>query len=1355
MKITAWILVVVALAVLGSLGGLLLSGAERSPQDLLESAVRRTLQGDPDFDGALRELDEAFRLAKESEDYGLVGDVLVHRGRILKALDALGPARSDFRVVLDEYRPGDKSVVMELVDLDARAGDYPSALERVTDVLQRDPGYTPAWNHRGQILIRIADDFLADCERVLRSVVPAEQAAEGLALARRVTGMDLADPRRISLVHDLSAYFEPSEETQAREARRLVDLASEAVADARIALAESFAGQLTQESVHAYLGLLLRAGRVEDAIAFGLACVHHAAASGDPKTMQLIMEALTERGRAETASEAIERYLGRRVFPDIEFYRSWCLTLRRAERWRNLRFIADQMRNAAADPEDRAFADFHLGLARFELGENLQARIALEPFTRDEIHEPFPGALAEAWRMIALASRDQEDLFVEQAALYATLDLAPDADGELWLRLADLLQESRHTAPIEIERALANAIRLLPERADELLPRWRSVGEVSLRASGVQIDLLREDLRSRSLFTPATPSGPYELFRLAELHDEHGEPAGVTRACRRLLDLLPGFLPAIDMYVAAAVRLEQNDVAAALLLERLERFGNDRRTVRRIAKLPPGTLSSAQTLRLMELDPGVTGRMTVARSLSAEGRDAQALEGLLSLGLDTLGSEGNLLAGELMLRLDDHRGALDVLDDINKGYPEFAPALPLRIRAMMRVGDRGLMRKLIEEPVRPEQIDAPALCTVADRLLTDGFPRAARQVAQRLDEWPETRSGESLVRLAMASMIEGDRRVAEEALDRSDAFGRTGRPELGRVLLAIEDQAWGRLPLVVRDLRSSPLELSPLGEAAVAMLDERVEQALRLADRHGQDELDAPLWELLRHVGQLLRAEPITPDPAFGEDPDETFYALYGLGSGRRDPRPLLGHLVALETPLWSAWAVASLRRVETPSAGSLWPTFLAARGLVALDRPEDATAQLRVVLEHWPTFAPAWDLLEHLELQRLGRIDHVSLVELRKERRRHLGLRPGEEAEERLTWAWSAEVEGNLDRALRLAREAVEIDGELLPARFKLAQLNHQRERYAAAIREYQQAFAIAPERSSAELAEEFLRVLEEAHRADPDQFPRPMIRAELESLAKRLPRDPLVVLALAKEDLAAPGLSPALSVARAYRRLQDYRTATERVPVDSLRPGTARAWKDFLVALDPRRAEDFVRGELQSRPGSLDLWILLGETYEAQHRYQDAIELYETVQSMVPDGQGRRRIASLLAELGAPHERVMENVREAMRLEGREAPDKELILIQARSLFHGETPHQDEGVNVAAGVWRSRENPDRSVDPATVCQEYGTMLVHRADPDDRELAYSVLREAAERIDDAARRNLVEALANLGKQIPVRRRTR
>jgi hypothetical protein len=166
-----------------------------------------------------------------------------------------------------------------------------------------------------------------------------------------------------------------------------------------------------------------------------------------------------------------------------------------------------------------------------------------------------------------------------------------------------------------------------------------------------------------------------------------------------------------------------------------------------------------------------------------------------------------------------------------------------------------------------------------------------------------------------------------------------------------------------------------------------------------------------------------------------------------------------------------------------------------------------------------------------------------------------------------------------------------------------------------------------------------------------------------------------------------------------------------------------------------------------------MLGETLVAQDRRAEAITLFELVARMVPDGETHRALARLYAEAGADPAKVETAIAAAVKLEGRKAPDVDLLYTLARVLT-GNTAGVSRGLQVLAGLWQQRDAAVGRIKDLDIGQLYGTVLVQRADPADRQLASNLLHDiSAAIVGDRSRKNLVDALALLAAQIPARTR--
>ncbi|HTF87532.1 MAG TPA: hypothetical protein VK843_03925 [Planctomycetota bacterium] len=1405
MKVTSWILVALALVVLGAIGGLMLSGGHGEPRDLLESALRRFNGPEQDTAATLKELELALRSAEATGDGELAADILIERGRVLRKVEAYGPARADLERALERYRPGAVDIELEIVKLDEEAGDLDAALERAMKITDLDPSQLEAWAQAGQIQTRISEDRLAELERGFDASLSDAEAARALGYARRAAGMDFDDPLRVSQLTGLRSLFTPPDRGDSLRTLSLLDQATEASSHAREALVKSFAGPLERSAVRSYLDLLERSGRVQDAIDFGLAVAPQRAVNSSPDFMQRLARVLIDADRPGQADEAITLHFNQASQGGQRFYDTWCEALYKSKRWQQLQDKGGILYRAG-DEHYRSLAAFYMGMARARSKNLAGASNALDYYTRSEPVapvEPFPGALALAWRVKAESWRSQGQIAKERVALTQAVTLAPDADGEAWLRMFQILQEVEPGALSQAEDALTRGLCLLPRRTNELLPTWLDLGRKRMRASGVELELLLKDQRRTGYVGPSPKAGPFELFRFGEMHRDAKEPAAAAACARRLLVAYPGFLPAMDILGDALRDMGEWPAAAEIWIDRLRRDPTDQFALRRMARLPAGTLTAAQLIELMQLDPENTGRLEVARTLKAEGRSQEALSGLVSLPLEPLGDDGVILASELLIDVDKQEEALTMLERLKPARRLSSRAFELQLDAARLSGNEDRLLEIIAELPASSKLDAPAMIQRVDGMLARGQIAAARALLHLLDSREETRTLDVLLRLASVALLDHDAAAVTDQLDRAEAFDTRGAVAFGRVLAALESRVYTRLPIYVRALYDTPFQATRLQAAILSILDERLDEARRtIADARRQFPKD-PQWAMLEASVEILGGQ--IPDLSRLVDDltrEETMFMLRG-GDRQRDPRRLFAHLMAIDSPEWRLWAVVDFSKLKPTTPGSLWATFEAGRGLAAAKMPQDAERAWRILLRSWPTFEPAWDALAEVRLERVKRFDHVDMVRLRADRRRAVGPRPGEEAEELLTEAWSQELAGNLGAALDSVRASVVRDPDLAPAWFKLGQLSHRVPSWNESLDALRHAVRSADVVSDSPIVEEFIAVLRDARAADPAHVSATLVRSELADLSLRFPEDPAVALAQARAELDQEDITPAVRVARAYDRLDRFaghldelaasraalkaaraldekpsgddaaridpgaardddsdpaaaRTSAarlERPSLDSLRAGATGAWKDFYQSLEPARAEALVRDELGRRPGSLELWRMLGETLVAQDRRGEAIQLYELVTRMVPDGKTQRALAKLYADAGADPARVDSAIAAVVKLEARKSPDLDLMYTLAKSLT-GSQAGQSRGLLILASLWQQRQSAIGRIRDIDIGQLYATTLVQRADPADRQLATSLLQEVSAAItNDRARKNLVDALALLAAQIPARTR--
>jgi tetratricopeptide (TPR) repeat protein len=281
-------------------------------------------------------------------------------------------------------------------------------------------------------------------------------------------------------------------------------------------------------------------------------------------------------------------------------------------------------------------------------------------------------------------------------------------------------------------------------------------------------------------------------------------------------------------------------------------------------------------------------------------------------------------------------------------------------------------------------------------------------------------------------------------------------------------------------------------------------------------------------------------------------------------------------------------------------------------------------------------------------------------------------------------------------------------------------------------------------------LELLAQARTAVGDAKFAEVVRSHLAAFAGRFTADPLAALALAEAELAAPGTGAATALAIVFGRLDLFRERAGR-PLDELRPGATAAWAAFYERYDPPRALELVRAELDRRPHSIDLWLLLGRALDSAGEREEAIRQYEAVRRMLPDPRASRALARLYSQTGRASEEVQAAIEETVRLAELAGPDAGLRLDFARSLAYANPEAREQALGLMEELWSTRGAGAGAELVLEIGELYGTLLCWRGDPADRERARAVLGEVETLARDPARRTLLRAMAGLARQIPER----
>lgn len=1321
---------------------------DAEPRTLLDEARSAMSGPDLDYRAALRGLELALEAAEKEQDRSLVEEVLTTRAELLRRTGGYLQARADLERVLTHYQPGSLSVEAQLAAVDLDAGEIEAALERSSRVLAKDRAQPDAWGVRALALVRLAEARLvaARTQAGLSSTAGGVETTD--VLLRRIAVLPPDDPARARKIEQFLALFTSAERDSAREALGELDEASALFAQVPEAIAESLRGSVRRDAMEAYTRLLVDAGRPDLAADLGLCLVRTPWLSTYWPYQRDLMRTLVDAGRPEAAMEVVPPDLGRRTAPDATFFGTWADAMYHAGRWRELVPIANHLRQWG-EPDQRVSAWLYLGIAHARQGKLDEARDALQRYVSRPPVEPFPGALALAWRTLAELQGQAGDENAELAALRRSIAASNDRTagvGDAWARLAELSWRQGGDARALAVDDAAHALRLAPTRRKELEALWRERGE--LVAAGVRFDLVAEteSLLKRGLTVPDGRRTSYELVRMAELALEREEPALALALSRRALTAFPGLMPALevsaDAYALAGAPLDSIDA----LRELLERGGPDEAVLARILELGEEALDGPRRADLVRLDPEGLGRRWAAEDLRDRGEVGEAVAGLQRVPATRLGDEGNLLLAQMLYDQGQFERAQVQLARLSADVEVLARALPLALHIGIAKRDSAHVASLMRLLDAKVKVDGPALLGCVDHMLTLRNEDSARELVTRMQDRGKLRTGALFVREAQVALLAGDLELAEEALERALAYDESGAPEIGLLLLHVERREWSRLPRAVVELSHSGFTPAPMQYCIAAALGERLTEARAAAVTAQPVEEERWLWDLLGAALASLGAESTSIRPEVAELVRREGFGVSAAGTIERDPRRLLSRLLALGHPEWTAWAIADLSRVEPPVEGSLWPNYLAVHGLAWLSDTRSAEARARALVENWPSFSGGWDLLESVLQQELRRPDHPRLLRVVEERRAALGEPEKPTVELLVAEARLAEQRGDLDAALAAAQGAVALDASSAPAQRRLAQVLRKRGDWAAALAAFHAGMELAPGGESDSVpVKEFLALCEEARVASAGVLDR-AVKLEVDFLVARFPTDPLPALAQARAALREAADDPRSARARAYSLLSDLRRRSDNAPLEHLRPGSAIEWADALATFDPEGACDLLEEELAFTPASVDLWRALSLACERAGRFERAIEAAETAVRMLPDAASARRLAELSARRGDPLEVVQQRIEDARRVAGAAAEDRSLTLARARALMLGGSARLSEAIDLLARLWQERSATARPAELGEVGTLYALALCRRYDMADRAKAAAVIDEARHHVADPTQRNVLVALAGVAR---------
>ncbi len=1262
MRWPTWTLLFAALALLAIVGAMVSRQSRVTPEEFLAIVEGRIEDGRYDREQTLQNLDQVLARAREASDVSLETHVLLRRGRLLMELGAFDRARTDLLAVA-EKRPQDREVEADLIDLDTRAGDFAAAEVRVRRGLEHEPESALAWTRLGRLhRLASASSERTAIELIGRHLAP-DELGEARGLIARSSALDVEDLERPAIAERLRRILRDEEESL-QDILRATDRAAVDSTKARQAYARALQCGVDAEPLAGLLELFGRAGRRDLAADLAMASMRFDAIRTDVVVARALLESLEELGRYRFASELARQWSLRRVPLDAEFLHMLARIGLASRRPDLLSDAGDQLRRVGST-DDAYAACFFQGIGLVMSGQDSFGRTYLRQFVASSAPEPVPGARAEAWRAIAKASRVLGEPEFEREAIQGAIELEPNFDGELHLRLAELLMAAPHGGFRVPDRRFAQGMSLLPERTQELLPRWHEIGRRELASIGFDPEVVRTSLLQARVWTPASDASPYELFRLAEIHAAAGDEARAKAHLDRLLELVPGFVPALDLALVGARRQPDRSKLLAAVTARIAAAGRSPETADVLRAVPFDELEAHDVHELMRADPEYFGRVAAARTLANAGRPRSALALLEGMDPATLGDEARLLAASLALDSGEAGRAWTILQPMGRALVALQESAILGAKAASWSRAPEAVRGTLGLIAQNKRLNRPTRMAAARVALRAGDHANARALLQALDAIPEARGGDLCIELAIAAHLTGDTQAANQALARAEAFELKGALERTTLMLAIHH---GRVaswkPFAERaEIKSKNADEIFLASLLVLQGREAEARAKIVKARGTEEVLDAR-WALLERALDIADDRDTEFDPRLGSVAPGAVNAFLSVLPSAPGATAAAGWIALTDCPEGLAVASADLRvRAGQLGEQALWPTWL----LATLDHRAGDVSAARLdaeqVVRLAPDFEPAWSLLEELDPEL--RFDAAAYGRFRGERLRALGRFEGTTITDREDRARWHQARGEHTDAVAEA----EIEGEPASAELSsiVARSLLELGRPRAAVERLARALQSTP--GPLDTAGAIGVLLEAIDRAGADPegpLPSATTSTTLHTLALAHLDDPRLVLALARIDLEFDPRSPALGVRKATSRLEAYRARHRGRPLDHEVLGSAAAWIDFLARLDPKKAVALAREELDLAPGSLATWIAAARAFESNGEREEALVTLRLAARISEHGEVSREILRIRSRADMDASEIDGIVTAITTFEQRATPEPALHALAARSFLN-----------------------------------------------------------------------------------------
>jgi hypothetical protein len=1226
---------------------------------------------------AARELDEGLVLATGPAQEDLRAELLEERSALLalEGLPELALADCRARLALGP----DADTLARASELALWLGEPGIALELAMELVPLD---APRGHARaGRARVALADSPLAALESLARNTLAPSLAADATALAQRAAVFADDEQKSAAAMEELLELFPRLDER--RRIGEWVREAADHLRAARQAFVASLSPTTTSAAVAGLQDLLLRAGARREAADLGTLALALPQLADPMPVLGRTSSALVDLGRVERARSLIldvKRRMGQALRPQAlpslalrDELEAWCTLLLELELWDELRAAAWELeKRAGADKAKDQYARFLAATAdvrenQFALAQQTLDKLGTNPVPEHGLSVRVFMLRAEIARR--QAQRTQERYSLLLATKNAPLDPPPELRavvGLAWQRLSELQQQDGDLMSAEV--SMTHALRCSSERAVELEPRWHELGKKSLATRGA--------------------SSPYTLYTRARTLDENGRPAEALEDARSLLKQYPGLGPALELVSRAAERQRDFPLLISASLEALERGWPGNAPSGRLRTVPREYFLPQDRVRWLRLDP--RGSLeAVVKNLLVKG-DVQGAALAARGGPAQYQPEALLpLLARVELAAGAAQTASETLALLPAGSEVLRTCTGLSLRAALTSGRAEDLSAAVARVLASGEARDPELCAALDVLVGSGHGEEARAVLAWLEPQTPGFLPGLLLRQAAARLAAGATPASDEALERAVSLLEDGRPELGRLLLALERGADDDLE--ARSVLATPFASSPARKAALrALAGDAAAARTALAGRvpDGRDLL-----------GELVAA--CLPELGAERAPDDPALSAFMLGDLGTQSALALG--LASEVAPWSSWALARSARLDGASAADPWVRALRARSWLTLGEPARAAAELEG-LELDPRLA--W---LHVEVERAlgageervltaelawlesrGATEDPALVVLRAARAERAG-RP-DEARGLLEAALQAaslketprkETPGPEKASPEKTRpETTSPTPDELELLEALARLEDTDGRRTRSLELYERLLTRLPPDPREPRVLALLDVLR--HARDSGEISEARWWAEVEALESDRPQDPAPARELAVRSFKGVGTGEENGRARALQRLTRLRERTLSRPLESLRPGEALRWIELLSRYTPERAVFVAQEELRTDPADPSLWRASAQALVAAGRATEALKDLEALQRVAPELATARLVALTAFQLDNDRRRFLERLTGIERFDPEAHTDPELSFYGALAGSIGKD--KAENLGRALALWNTR---------------------------------------------------------------------